>query len=136
MAVSHSLSLKSRLADAGDKAVFTAWCQWPGEWQALALVRAGFAGVLADMQHGMTDYGQMLAHVQAVGRAGGVPMVRPPLDDFGMVARALDAGASVILERSSVFLSANVTDVTDLAISRIDAVLGEGARGEDRSVKP
>jgi 4-hydroxy-2-oxoheptanedioate aldolase len=97
VAVSHSLSLKSRLADAGDKAVFTAWCQWPGEWQALALVRAGFAGVLADMQHGMTDYGQMLAHVQAVGRAGGVPMVRPPLDDFGMVARALDAGASVII---------------------------------------
>ena len=61
------------------------------------MVRAGFAGVLADMQHGMFDYGQMLAHVQAVGRAGGIPMVRPPLDDFGMVARALDAGASVII---------------------------------------
>lgn len=77
--------------------MFTAWCQWPGEWQALAMVRAGFAGVLADMQHGMFGYGEMLAHVQAVGRAGGVPMVRPPLDDFGMVARALDAGASVII---------------------------------------
>ena len=76
--------------------MFTSWCQWPGEWQAAAMVRAGFAGVLADMQHGMFDYGQMLAHVQAVGRAGGIPMVRPPLDDFGMVARALDAGASVI----------------------------------------
>ncbi len=36
------------------------------------------------------------------------------------------AGAAVILERSSVFLSANVSDVTDLAISRIDAVLGDG----------
>jgi 4-hydroxy-2-oxoheptanedioate aldolase len=97
MAVSHPLSLKTRLAETGSGSVFTAWCQWPGEWQALAMVRAGFAGVLADMQHGMTDYGQMLAHVQAVGRAGGVPMVRPPLDDFGMVARALDAGASVII---------------------------------------
>jgi 4-hydroxy-2-oxoheptanedioate aldolase len=94
---SHPLSLKSRLAGAGGGAVFTAWCQWPGEWQALAMVRAGFAGVLADMQHGMFDYGHMLAHVQAVGRAGGIPMVRPPLDDFGMVARALDAGASVII---------------------------------------
>ncbi len=37
-----------------------------------------------------------------------------------------DARAAVILERSSVFLSTNVSDVTDLAISRIDAVLGEG----------
>ncbi len=34
-----------------------------------------------------------------------------------------ESGASVILERSSVFLSANVTDVTDLAITRIDRVL-------------
>lgn len=97
MTQSHPLSLKSRLSSAGGQAVFTAWCQWPGEWQALAMVRAGFAGVLADMQHGMFDYGHMLAHVQAVGRAGGIPMVRPPLDDFGMVARALDAGASVII---------------------------------------
>ena len=32
----------------------------------------------------------------------------------------------MILERSSVFLSANATDVTDVAISRIDAVIGDG----------
>ncbi len=38
-----------------------------------------------------------------------------------------DAGATVILERSSVFLSANSTDVTDAAIERIDAVLGDGS---------
>lgn len=38
-----------------------------------------------------------------------------------------DAGASVILERSSVFLSANSTDVTDAAIERIDAILGDGS---------
>jgi 4-hydroxy-2-oxoheptanedioate aldolase len=97
LAPSHPLSLRTRLEAQGGAPVFTAWCQWPGDWQALAMVRAGFAGVLADMQHGMFDYGQMLAHVQAVGRAGGIPMVRPPLDDFGMVARALDAGASVII---------------------------------------
>lgn len=38
-----------------------------------------------------------------------------------------ETGASVILERSSVFLSSNATDITDLAIARIDAVLGDGA---------
>lgn len=39
-----------------------------------------------------------------------------------------ETGASVILERSSVFLSANATDITDLAIARIDEVIGEGAQ--------
>jgi Skp family chaperone for outer membrane proteins len=38
-----------------------------------------------------------------------------------------DAGAGVILERASVFLSANATDVTDLAIERINAALGDGS---------
>lgn len=37
-----------------------------------------------------------------------------------------DAGASVVLERSSVILSSGSTDITDLAISRIDAALGDG----------
>ncbi|MDF1718469.1 MAG: OmpH family outer membrane protein [Antarcticimicrobium sp.] len=37
-----------------------------------------------------------------------------------------EAGAGVILERSSVFLSANATDITDLAIMRIDAAIGDG----------
>lgn len=37
-----------------------------------------------------------------------------------------ETGAGVILERSSVFLSANATDITDIAISRIDAAIGDG----------
>lgn len=42
-----------------------------------------------------------------------------------------DAGASVILERSSVFLSSSATDITDLAINRIDAAIGDGAKPQD-----
>lgn len=38
-----------------------------------------------------------------------------------------ESGAGVILERSSVFLSANATDITDLAIERIDAAIGDGS---------
>lgn len=38
-----------------------------------------------------------------------------------------EAEAGVILERASVFLSANATDITDLAISRIDAAIGDGS---------
>ena len=37
-----------------------------------------------------------------------------------------DAGAAVILERLSVFVSANAIDITDEAIKRLDATLGCG----------
>ncbi len=37
-----------------------------------------------------------------------------------------ETGAAVILEKRSVFLSANAIDVTRRAIARIDAVLGDG----------
>ena len=37
-----------------------------------------------------------------------------------------DAGAAVLLERGSVFLSLNATDVTDLAIERINSAIGDG----------
>ena len=33
----------------------------------------------------------------------------------------------MILERSSVFFSANASDITDLAIQRIDSTIGDGA---------
>lgn len=61
------------------------------------MVRAGLTGAVCDMQHGFASYDEMRLMMQAIGRAGGVPMMRPPLDDFGMAARALDAGASVII---------------------------------------
>ncbi len=97
MAPSHPLSLKTRLADHDGDPVYVVWCQMPGEGQAAAMVRAGFSGVVADMQHGFFSYDEMRLVIQATGRAAGVPMMRPPLDDFGMAARALDAGASVII---------------------------------------
>ncbi|MEM9470560.1 MAG: aldolase/citrate lyase family protein [Pseudomonadota bacterium] len=97
MAPSHPLSLKTRLAECDGGPVYVVWCQMPGEGQAAAMVRAGLSGVVADMQHGFFSYDEMRLVVQATGRAGGVPMMRPPLDDVGMAARALDAGASVII---------------------------------------
>ncbi len=62
-----------------------------------------------------------LAQRQEAARATFLNTARPVL-----AALMKEAGAAVILERSSVFLSADVSDVTDLAISRIDEVLGEG----------
>jgi len=42
-----------------------------------------------------------------------------------------DTGASVILERSTVLMSANATDVTDFAIDQINAALGDGSAVPD-----
>ncbi|MFL4471340.1 hypothetical protein ACERZ8_16185 [Tateyamaria armeniaca] len=37
-----------------------------------------------------------------------------------------EAGAAVVLEQRSVFISANAIDITDTAIKQIDAVLKDG----------
>jgi len=66
--------------------------------------------------------------VRALNQIGDVARI-----EFLQVARPIleelmrETGAGVILERSSVFLSANTTDITDLAIRRIDAAIGDGA---------
>ena len=42
-----------------------------------------------------------------------------------------EAGAAVILEQRSVFVSANAIDITDIAIARINALLGDGTPSQD-----
>ncbi|MEX0365701.1 MAG: OmpH family outer membrane protein [Ruegeria sp.] len=63
-------------------------------------------------------------------RGAFLEMVQPVL------ARLMqETGAGVILERSNVFFSANATDITDLAISRIDAAIGDGKGLENRDTE-
>ncbi len=47
-----------------------------------------------------------------------------------------ETGAAAILEQSSVLLSAEAIDVTDLAIARVDAILGEGDDAEATGANP
>jgi Skp family chaperone for outer membrane proteins len=47
-----------------------------------------------------------------------------------------DSGAGAILDHSSVFLSSEAADVTELAITRIDAVLGDGSQAGDPTNEP
>lgn len=49
-------------------------------------------------------------------------LARPVLIDL-----LRETGASMILERSNVFLSSDTSDVTDAAIARIDATIGDGS---------
>ncbi|MQY41344.1 OmpH family outer membrane protein [Epibacterium sp. SM1969] len=43
-----------------------------------------------------------------------------------------EAGAGAILEKSNVFLSSDAADITQLAIQRVDAVLGDGSTSRNR----
>ncbi|MEP5947039.1 MAG: OmpH family outer membrane protein [Tateyamaria sp.] len=43
----------------------------------------------------------------------------------------LEAGAGIVLEQRSVFISANAIDITDRAISRVNAALGDGTESAD-----
>ncbi len=53
-------------------------------------------------------------------------LARPVLIDL-----LRETGASIILERSNVFLSSDTSDVTDLAIARINAAIGDGSGLQD-----
>ena len=52
-----------------------------------------------------------------------------------LVALLRETGAGVILERSSVFLSSDATDITELAITRIDEAIGDGEGLEKQNGK-
>lgn len=53
-------------------------------------------------------------------------LARPVLIDL-----LRESGASIIIERSSVFLSSDRTDITDAAIARINAAIGDGSAVEN-----
>ncbi len=63
-----------------------------------------------------------LNKIAEVARVEFLQVARPILETLMREARA-----GVILERANVFLSANATDITDLAIERIDAAIGDGS---------
>lgn len=44
-----------------------------------------------------------------------------------------DFGASIVIERANVVLSSDASDITDAAIARIDAAIGDGSTLENRN---
>ena len=63
-----------------------------------------------------------LAQRRDAARVAFFRAARPVLEDL-----MVEIGATIVLERASVFLSANATDVTDMALEHIDAAIGDGA---------
>jgi 4-hydroxy-2-oxoheptanedioate aldolase len=84
-------SLKDRVQDGA-----TALGAWISLREPLLAEAAGLAGydyVVIDMQHGLSDYGEVVPMLQAICRTSTVPLVRVPWNEAGVIGRVLDAGA-------------------------------------------
>ena len=73
------------------------WLTLPGGLTARAIARAAGLPCLVDMQHGQIGYAEMVDMITHIAATGQGAYVRPPLGDFGMSSRALDAGATAIV---------------------------------------
>lgn len=84
-------ALKTTWQDGG-----TALGAWISLREPLAVQMACSAGydyVCVDMQHGLAEYGDVVALLQAAARTTVAPLVRVPWNEPGIIGRVLDVGA-------------------------------------------
>jgi 4-hydroxy-2-oxoheptanedioate aldolase len=84
-------ALKQLWRDGGT--ALGAWISLRDPFLAEVAAASGYDYVNVDMQHGLSDYTHVTAHLQAIARTGAVPTVRVPWNEFGIIGRVLDAGA-------------------------------------------
>ena len=70
-----------------------AWLSLSDPLLAEVAATSGYDYVCVDMQHGMSDLGQVVAMLHAMARTPTVPIVRVPWNEQGIIGRVLDAGA-------------------------------------------
>lgn len=73
------------------------WIALPSPLAAEAMMQAEWDSVTIDMQHGTTDYADLLSLLPIIEKAGAAPLVRVPWLDEAAIMRALDAGALGII---------------------------------------
>jgi 4-hydroxy-2-oxoheptanedioate aldolase len=82
---------------AARRAALGAWLMIPSAFSAEIIAHAGFDWVCVDMQHGVIDYSQMVAMLQAVSYTNVTPLVRVPWNEPGIIGKTLDAGARGVI---------------------------------------
>lgn len=80
-----------------DKPLVLSWSMMPSVMGIEVLASGGFGACCIDLQHGYIGYGDFLAMSGVVFAAQKPLIVRIPLEDWGMAARAFDAGASSVI---------------------------------------
>ncbi|NJM35563.1 MAG: hypothetical protein HC850_13655 [Rhodomicrobium sp.] len=87
--------IRAKLAEG--KTLFNAWLSLGSPFVVELAAEAGADIVTIDQQHGIGGHAELLACVTAAGAAGVPSLVRVALNDFGLVGRALDAGAHGVI---------------------------------------
>lgn len=86
--------LKSLWRSGG--AALNLWSTIPSAWAAELLSGVGYDAITIDMQHGLADYRDVVAMLQAA--AGRTPvLIRLPWNDPALIMRVLDAGAAGVI---------------------------------------
>jgi 4-hydroxy-2-oxoheptanedioate aldolase len=88
-------TLRERLVSG--KPTLSSWISFPGSHQGEVVARSSFDAMTIDMQHGLMGFEEMVKLVAAAIRFGKPAAVRLPLESWGLVGRALDAGAEAVI---------------------------------------
>lgn len=87
--------LRALIASA--QPVFNAWLTLGQPYVVDVAAEAGWQAISIDQQHGLGDQPEMLSSLAAAKGAGVPALVRVPAYDFGLIGRALDAGAQGVI---------------------------------------
>ena len=86
-----------KLATPEGRGIRTTWLHSASPLSAEMIARVGWDCLVADMQHSMTGFDEMVTLLQVTTNLGATVLVRPPALDMALIGRLLDAGASGII---------------------------------------
>ena len=85
------------LGQPGGRGIRTTWLHSASPLSAEIVARVGWDCLVADMQHSMTGFDEVVRLLQVTTNLGATVLVRPPALDPALIGRLLDAGASGII---------------------------------------
>ena len=91
MQIDNKNPIREKLKKGGK--VSATWLHSGSHVIAEIVAESGFDVGVVDMEHGMTELGQLVSQCMAMKNTPMVPFVRPPWNDFVQIKRILDAGA-------------------------------------------
>jgi 4-hydroxy-2-oxoheptanedioate aldolase len=88
-------SLRQRFSSG--EPLYSSWIGFPGVSQAAVMARSQFAAMTIDMQHGLMDFGEAVSLAQVALAHDKPPIIRVPLEAWGIAGRLLDIGVQGIV---------------------------------------
>ena len=76
-----------------DRSIVNGWLAIPTSFSAEVMAHQGWDSLTVDMQHGVSDYQNVITMFQAICTTSTTPLARVPWLEEGIIMRMLDAGA-------------------------------------------